>query len=171
VKAAVKTFQDKSITNAETGKTVENDQWCFGAIIDKAAPLKCNFKTESNKHYLGALYFRSTDNHFYKSDAMVNFTAPDNGGKMVALTFTFPYKLDVVKNNDEVRQMACKVSEALQIATHRVYDHYGGTCKKVGFLPEETEVKVLRRRFLRRFLATANATANATATNATTNAT
>jgi hypothetical protein len=44
---------------------------------------------------------------------MSNFTAPDNGGQMIGLTFTFPYKLDVVKNNDEVRQMACKVSEAM----------------------------------------------------------
>jgi len=87
---------------------------------------------------------------------------------LIGLTFTFPFKLDIIKNNDEVRQAACKVSEALEMSTNRVYDKYGGTCKKVGFLPESDEVATLVKRYLRRFLADdKNATA-ANATNATT---
>jgi hypothetical protein len=49
--------------------------------------------------------------------------------------------------------MACKVSEALAMSTNRVYDKYGGTCKKVGFLPENSDVVTLAKRYLRRFLA------------------
>ncbi len=70
-------------------------------------------------------------------DAPKEFSAPDNGGKLVVLSLAYLKEINVVTNNVHVMQLTCLFSEKFKIPQKRITDAYNGYCNhKSSTLPE-----------------------------------
>jgi len=134
-------------------------------VESKTTALACTFDSVSNTNYTSMLFCMSGSGHSYTS-AAVTATSKDNGGKVVALSFTFSKAIDEIKNNDVVLSIACALAKGLTLANNRVVDAFGGYCNNPSkYLPAPAPVKATNT--------TTAATTNTTtaATNTTTAAT
>lgn len=98
------------------------------------------------------LFCESTSGWKYATAKPVTVLSKSNGGKVVALEFTFAKAIDAIKDNPTVLKMACAIAKALTLANNRCVDDFGGFCGSPSkYLPATPPVKA----------------ANTTATNAT----
>lgn len=85
------------------------EQYCKVAVPTTDTAVTCAFNTVSNTNYTTMLFCESTSGWKYATAKPVTVLSKTNGGKVVALEFTFAKAINAITDNPTVLKMCCAI--------------------------------------------------------------